>query len=135
MHSITLTTETETELTFTFTIDSDYMLTTPYGIDAPSDMLDLIFDYDDPSQPVTYTFSAFNERHNYYCATRLAENGYGSDCADYEHINDIAYTFGQPIADFITAELNRRNWPLERAVDSDYFAQRAADYFAQRAAE
>jgi len=123
MHSIALTTETETELTFTFTVDSDYMLTTPFGIDDPSDMLDLIF-ADDPSEPITYTFTAYNEPHNYYFATHA---GYGSDCADYEHIDDIAFTFGQPIADAITAELNRRNWPLERAVDYDYFAQRAAD--------
>jgi hypothetical protein len=119
MNTITLTTETETELTFTFTIDHAYMLTTPYGIDDPSDMLDLIF-ANDPSEPVTYTFSAFNNPNNYYFATRLAENGYGSDCADYEHIDDIAYSFGHPIADAIAAELTRRDWPLERAVD--YFA-------------
>ena len=131
MNTITLTTETETELTLTFTVDHAYMLTTPYGIDDPSDMLDMLFD-NDTTQSVTYTFSAYNNPHNYYFATSA---GYGSDCADYEHIDDIAYTFGQPIADAITAELNRLNWPLERAVDYDYFAQRAADYFAQRAAE
>jgi len=130
MNTITLTTETETELTFTFTVDHDYMLTTPYGIDNPSDMLDLIFD-NDPSQPVTYTFSAYNEPHNYYFATSA---GYGTDCADYDHIDDIAFAFGQPIADVITAELNRRNWPLETFTDTEYFAQRAAEYFAQQAA-
>lgn len=116
MNTITLTTETETELIFTFTVDHAYMLTTPYGIDDPSE-LDT---FDDPTTPLTYTFTVFNEPHNYYFATRLAESGYGSDCADYDHIDDIAYTFGQPIADAITAELTRRNWPLERAVD--YFA-------------
>lgn len=131
MNTITLTTETETELTFTFIVDHDYMLTTPYGIDDPSDMLELIFS-DDPSEPITYTFSAFNNPHNYYFATSA---GYGSDCADYEHIDDIAYAFGHPIADAITAELTRRNWPLEPVIDHDYFAQRAAEYIAKRAAE
>lgn len=131
MNTITLTTETETELTFTFTIDHAYMLTTPYGIDDPSDMLDMIFD-NDTTEPVTYTFSAYNNPHNYYFATSA---GYGSDCADYDHIADIAYAFGHPIADAITAELNRLNWPLKTNTDYDYFAQNSADYFAQRAAE
>lgn len=125
MNTITLTTETETELTFTFTVDHDYMLTTPYGIDDPSG-LDT---FDDPTTPLTYTFSAYNHPHNYYFATSA---GYGSDCADYDHIDDIAYTFGQPIADFIAAELTRRNWPLERSVDYDYSYQRFAEYNAQR---
>ena len=128
MNTITLTTETETELTLTITVDYAYMLTTPYGLDDPSDMLDMIFD-NDPSETVTYEFTAFNEPHNYYFATSA---GYGSDCTDYEHIDDVAYSFGQPIADAIAAELNRRNWPLEPAVDYEYFAQRSADYFAQR---
>lgn len=131
MNTITLTTETETELTFTFTVDYDYMLTTPYGIDDPSDMLEFIFD-DDSSQSIAYTFSAYNNPHEYYFATSA---GYGSDCTDYDHINDIAYSFGQPVADAITAELTRRDWPLKTFIDYEYFAQRAAEYFAQQAAD
>jgi hypothetical protein len=132
MNTITLTTETETELTFTFTVDHAYMLTTPYGIDDPSDMLDIIFD-NDTTQSVTLTVSAFNNPHNYYFAT--SAGSYGSDCTDYDHIDDIAYAFGRPIIDAVTAELNRRNWPLKTNTDYDYFAQNAADYFAQNAAE
>lgn len=128
MNTITITTETKTELVFTFTVDYAYMLTTPYGIDDPSDMLDMLFD-NDTTATLTYEFTAFNHPHNYYFATSA---GYGSDCADYDDINDIANAFGQPIADFIAAELTRRDWPLERAVDYDYFAQRAAEYSAQR---
>jgi hypothetical protein len=94
-------------------------------------MLDLIFD-NDTTEPVTYTFSAYNNPHEYYFATSA---GYGSDCADYDHIDDIAYAFGLPIADFITTELNRLNWPLETNIDYDYFAQRSAEYAAQRATE
>ena len=115
MNNITLTTETETKLIFTFTVDYNYMLTTPFGLDDPSEILDT-FD-NDTTTPLTYTFTVFNNPNEYYFATRLAENGYGSDCADYEHIDDIAFTFGQPIADVITAELNRRNWPLESSAN------------------
>lgn len=89
MFTIILTAETETELTFTYTVDSD----------------------------PAYTFTVINKPHEYYFATRLAENGYGSDCSDYENIDDVAAIIGQPIADFIAAELTRRDWPLEIAVD------------------
>lgn len=104
MFTINLTAETETELTFTFTVDSD----------------------------PAYTFSVINKPHEYYFATRLAENGYGSDCADYDSIDDIADAFGQPIADLISTELTRRSLPLETSVDHAYFAQRAAEYIKTR---
>jgi hypothetical protein len=110
MHTITLKTETETELTFELTFDHAYALTTPYGIDDPSDMLNLFFN-DDPSETVTYDLTVFTDPNDYYFATRLTESGYGSDCADYDAIDDLAFTFGQLI-DFVTAELTRRNLPL-----------------------
>jgi hypothetical protein len=103
MNTITLKTETETTITFTFIVDS-----------------------------TTYEFIVINEPHNYYFATRFAENGYGSDCADYDSIDDIADAFGQPIADLISTELTRRSLPLETSVDHAYFAQRAAEYIKTR---
>jgi hypothetical protein len=111
MNTITLKTETETELVFEFSFDYEYALTTPYGIDDPSDVLSFFFD-DDTSETVTYDITVFTNPNDYYFATRLTENGYGSDCADYDSIDDIAFTFGQPAADFVTAELTRRNLPL-----------------------
>ena len=110
MHSITITTDTADKLVFELSFDRAYALATPYGIDDPSDMLDLYF-YDAPADTVTtYDLTVFFKP--YYFATRLTHNGYGSDCADYDSIDDIAYAFGQPAADFVTAELTRRGLPL-----------------------
>ena len=111
MNTITLKTETQTELIFEFTFDYEYALTTPFGIDEPSDVLSFFFD-DDTHQTVTYDLTIFTDPNDYYFATGLTENGYGSDCSDYDSIDDIAYTFGHPIIDIVTAELPRRNLPL-----------------------
>jgi hypothetical protein len=111
MHSITLKTENTDKLVFEFTFDYEYALTTPAGIDDPTDVLDLHFD-NDSTETVTYDLIVFTDPNDYYFATRLTENGYGSDYFDYESTDDIAYAFGQPIADFVSAELTRRNLPL-----------------------